>query len=71
MAPIPTKPYQLVVWGDGKRPSDDPALRLHFDTLQDAMAALDTHRGTGAYRSGMLMQWDKQSGRWTMVAQFS
>lgn len=64
------KPYQLVLWGDGKRPSDDPAVRQRFDTQEDAMAALKAHELSGRYRTGMLMQWDKQSGGWKLIAQF-
>lgn len=64
------KPYQVVVWEGEERLSDEPALRLHFDTLEDALTALDTHHNSGRYRSGMLMEWNKQSGNWKLVAQF-
>ena len=40
---VQSKTYQVVVWGGDDRLSDEPALRLHFETLQDALAALDTH----------------------------
>lgn len=70
MTAVQLKSYQVVVWADGERLSDEPALRLHFETLEDALRALDTHRNSGRYRSGMLMQWDKQTGNWKLVAQF-
>lgn len=56
------KPYQVVVWRDGEGLSDDPTLRLHFDTQEEAMGALDSHQVSGLYRSGMLMEWNKQNG---------
>lgn len=69
--PYQSTTYVVVVWSGGERLSDDPALRLQFDTLEDARLALDTHRDSRRYRSGMLMQWDRQSGNWKLVAQFS
>jgi hypothetical protein len=64
------KPYQLVLWVTEDRGGSEPALRLEFDRLEDALAAFESQRGAGAYRSGVLMRWHKVGGSWDLLDRY-
>ncbi|MGN6490205.1 MAG: glycosyltransferase [Devosia sp.] len=66
-----SKTYVVVAWRGGNLLSDEPALRMRFDTVEEALTALKAHHESRLYRSGMVMEWNKQSGNWALVAQFS
>ena len=70
MIHIQPKQYQVVVWRDETRLSGEPALRIDFDTIEDATAALRAHQATGYYRSGVLMEWRKHSAIWNLLEQY-
>lgn len=70
MIHIVPKPYQVVLWRAENRLSQDPALRMDFQTLDEAMAALGDHQASGFYRVGVLLEWRKQSGIWNLIARY-
>lgn len=70
MIHIQPKPYQVVVWRDEHRLSGEPALRMDFDTLEEATRALNAYAAAGMYRSGVLMEWRKHSAIWNLLEQY-
>ncbi len=70
MIHIQAMQYQVVLWEDSDRVSGGPALRLDFDSLEAARQAYEAHRQEGTYRSGVIMEWHKQSGIWDLVEQY-
>lgn len=67
MIHLQAKQFQVVVWRDEDRQSEEPALRLDFDTLEEAKTALMAHQAEGLYRAGVLMEWHNQSGIWDLI----
>lgn len=65
-----SKRYQLILWEAGGNDDESAAMRLDFDDRASALARLDTERGSGRYRSGLLMEWHKVSGVWELVDRF-
>lgn len=54
------KQFQLVLWENEDRSGE--ALRLDFDTVDEARAAFEAQHLAGTYRAGILMEWHKVSG---------
>jgi hypothetical protein len=65
-----TKRYQLVLWETETREGLAPALRLEFDTAEAALQAFEDKRAQGSYRTGVLIQWHKHAGDWTLLKRF-
>jgi hypothetical protein len=70
MIHVQAQQYQVVLWENVDRLSGGPALRLDFDTLESAEAALQAHRQDGKYVSGVILEWHKHSGIWDLVDQY-
>lgn len=64
----PAKAYQLVLWEDGSRRGD--ALRLDFDSAEEAGRVLAEKELEGKYRCGILVEWNKKLRDWTLINQY-
>ena len=65
-----SKRYQLVLWTTEDRRGSEPALKMEFDFREDGQAALDAQRAAGFYRSGILMEWDRDYGTWDLLDRY-
>jgi hypothetical protein len=63
------KPFVVTLWESPERDGDG-ALRLEFETHQEAVAELNRQREAGLYRSGVAMHWRKVSDEWDLVAKY-
>lgn len=64
------KPFQVVLWETEERSSDGAAMRLDFDSLEEARADFDAQRLAGHFRTGVLLEWHKVSGQWELLDLF-
>jgi len=64
------KRYQLVFWDGENRDGHEPALKLEFDTREEAEAAFEANRSGPRYRSGIFMEWHKTARDWTLVERY-
>ena len=61
--------FQLVLWETEAR-SEHPALKLEFDTHEDAIAAFEAHKLEGRYRTGTLLRRHRWTNDWSLVDRF-
>lgn len=64
------KRYQLVFWASAERDGHTPALKLEFDTREEAQAAFDKGRTERRYGSGILMEWHKTAADWDLIDRY-
>lgn len=70
MIQVPSKPYQIVLWTGVEHADTTPALRMEFDSLEEAVAEFEKQRETGLHRSGILYQWRRHSGSWDLLRRY-
>jgi hypothetical protein len=58
--------FQLLLWVTD-RSGEDPALKLGFDTLEEAKAAFEDHTKSGGYQTAILMEFHKRMGVWNLL----
>lgn len=64
----PTKPYQVALWTGSSRQGE--ALRLEFDSREEAEQALRQKAAEGRYHTGILFEWNKHLNDWTLLSQY-
>jgi hypothetical protein len=68
MITVENKRFQVALWTNEDRAG--PGFKLQFDSLAEAVAEFDRHRGAGLYRSGILYEWHKVSALWELIDRF-
>jgi hypothetical protein len=58
--------FQVVLWVTD-RSGTDPALKLGFDTLEEAEAAFEEQTQSGRYQTAILMAFHKRMGVWDLI----
>lgn len=64
MIEVRKKRYQITLWVGSREEISEPGLRLEFDALEEATAALEHHRRMGLYRSGVMLDWRPDLQAW-------
>jgi len=64
----PAKTFQLVFWPDTDRRGQ--ALRLDFDSIEEARRVLAEKEAEGLYATGILVEWNKHLNDWTLLDQY-
>ena len=62
------KRYSMTLWPTVDR--SGLATQAQFDELNTAKEAFEASKISGQHKAGLLMEWDKRRGDWTLIDQF-